>query len=148
MTKRGHEALQAQSFASHRIANLLPKGLLHPRLVPDVWSAFVRGKYDSAVFEAHRQVEIAVRQASGVPAKHVGVDLMRKAFHPDTGPLTDPDALPAEREALMHLFSGAIGSYKNPYSHRLVEIEPKDSVEMIILASHLLSIVDSRPVDK
>jgi len=69
---------------------------------------------------------------------------MRKAFHPETGPLADNDTLPAEREALMHLFAGAIGSYKNPHSHRRVKIEPKESVEMIVLASHLLAIVDSR----
>jgi len=61
VTRRGREALKADSFESFRIARLLPKEMLHPRLVPDVWSAFVRGKYETAVFEAHREVEIAVR---------------------------------------------------------------------------------------
>ncbi len=48
---------------------------------------------------------------------------MRKAFNPDNGPLTRASDPVAEREALMHLFAGAIGSYKNPHSHRNVVIE-------------------------
>ena len=50
-----------------------------------------------------------------------------------------------EREGLQSLVAGALGSYKNPHSHRSVTIEdPTDAVEMIMLASHILRIVDSR----
>jgi hypothetical protein len=72
-------------------------------------------------------------------------DIQRKAFHPDKGPLTRKSDEPAEREGLMHLFSGAILSYKNPHSHRFVKLsDPREAWEQVMLATHLLGIVDSR----
>ena len=71
--------------------------------------------------------------------------MMKKAFNPENGPLTDYSADVAEREAMRDLFAGAIGSYKNPHSHRHESIEsPREAVEIILLASHLLHVVDPR----
>jgi hypothetical protein len=54
----------------------------------------MRGEFDVAVFQAMKAVEIEVRSASGV--RQLGKDLMRAAFHPETGPLTDQGADPGE----------------------------------------------------
>lgn len=144
VTRRGKQLKNRDGFRSHRQGDLLPRRLLHPLIATKVWSAFIRGEYDTAVFQAFKEVEVAVRRAGGYPDTLIGVDLMRKAFHPSDGGLTQSAALASERQALSDLFAGAIGSYKNPNSHRHVLLTADETVEMIMLASHLLKIVDSR----
>lgn len=147
ITKRGRHIKDRMGLVSYRRSDLLPKRLLHPVIAQKVWSMFIRGEYDTAIFQAFKEVEVAVRTAGGFAPSDIGEKLMRKAFDVNDGPLTNKNLPEAERLALQHLFAGAIGSYKNPQSHRNVSIEdPIEAVEMIILASHLLKIVDSRSI--
>jgi uncharacterized protein (TIGR02391 family) len=143
--RRGRELIDRNRFDQFRRAASFPKSMLHPSIADRVWIALARGELSDAVFIAFRAVEEAVRAKGGFSEIDVGVDLMRRAFNLDNGPLTDLQQNRAEREALQHLFAGAIGSYKNPHSHRTVTInDSSDAQEMVLLASHLLGIVDSR----
>ena len=148
ITRRGKQIENRSNLESYRRADILPKHLLHPQIALKVWSAFIRGEYETAVFQSFKEVEVAVRTKGNYPNTDIGVPLMRKAFNIKNGSLSDLTTPEGERESIQHLFAGAIGSYKNPHSHRNVTItDPTEAVEMIILASHLLKIIDSRKVN-
>ena len=144
ISRRGQKLRTRDQVRFYRRANWLPRQLLHPKIAQiKVWASFLRGDYDTAVFQAFREVEVEVRKAAKCGDADIGVDLMWKAFR-EGGPLADATAHKAEQQALAHIFAGAIGSYKNPHSHRSVTIESTEAAEMLVLASHLLGIVDKR----
>jgi len=145
ITRRGVQITNASDLEAYRRADILPKRILHPVIAQKVWSPFIRGDYDTAVFQAFKEVEIRVRTVSSLPQELIGTDLMRKAFHSDDGKLTDITRPKSEKEAMGHLFAGAIGLFKNPSSHRDVNWgDPSECAELIYLANHLLRMVGKR----
>lgn len=132
--------VHATYLAESRNLALLRNAVLDPRIRTKVMAQFRRGLFGEAVFSAMRTVEEEVRRASGLDKD--GVKLMGAVFG-TTGPLNDPELHPSEREALAPLFIGAIGTYKNPGSHRTVNLDdPQEAGEAILLANNLLRIVD------
>lgn len=144
LTRRGRQLQNRELASAYRKAAILPSALVHPAILEKSQAAFMRGDHDIAVFAAFKAIEVAVRTACGFPDGELGVPLMRKAFHPDTGPLTDKAVVPSEREATAALFAGAIGAAKNPSSHREFEMNKAEAARLIVFASHLMSIIEGR----
>jgi uncharacterized protein (TIGR02391 family) len=145
VTRRGQAVDTVEAFQLFLREAALDPVLLHSVVRAEAWPLYARGKFDLAVFEAFKRVEIAVRNAGGFKHTDLGPVLMRAAFHEDRGPLTDQALPTAERQSISALFAGAIGAFKNPGSHREVGLnDPTRAAELLMFASHLLRIVDDR----
>lgn len=117
---------------------------MHPRLAITVRRQFLMGEFELAAFAAMREVEIRVRELGDYGNDMIGVPLMTAAFNPKgPGPLVDVKAEAGEQEALMALFRGAIGTFKNPSSHRAVDYDdPVLAAEIVLFADLLLRLLD------
>src|SRR5260221_450240 len=85
------------------------------------------------------------RRAKGGQNEH-GETMINNAFNEKTGgPLVDFTAPESEQRALRFLMVGSNGLFRNPRGYRDVELDdPKEAAELLIVASHLLRMVESR----
>jgi uncharacterized protein (TIGR02391 family) len=143
VTRAGKRAIRQGSLQEILAAERI--GLdLHARLEGKIRPIFLLGDYETAAFKAMKEVEVRVRELAGLPNDLIGVTLMRQAFNPSGGPLTNATHEGGERQARSDLFAGAIGSFKNPTSHRTVTYtDPTEASEVIMLADLLMRILDS-----
>ena len=144
LTKDGLEAAQVQEFAAWVADRDLPESLLHSAIAAESLASFKVGKFDTAVFEAFRALEVRIRESAKLGHDLIGTRLAARAFNPEDGPLTDKNAEAGERTALMNLMTGALGYFKNPQSHRKVDLEAFEAREMLVFASYLYRIAEAR----
>ena len=143
ITRKGEEVLQDEDFTAYVKGSLLPSETLHPILARKVKPLFLRGDYDTAIFQAFKAIEVQVRKKGGYANIDIGVSLMRKAFHPQNGLLTNKKSEESEKQAMSDLFAGAIGLFKNPVSHRFINtISPEDAADLIRFANFLLKMLE------
>lgn len=139
VTRAGRQVVSRSAFLAYAQRHLLPKEMLRNDMAAVVLPLFLGGHFDQAVQAAFLQVEVFVREAAELPADLVGVQLMRKAFHPEGGPLTDMSLVIAERQGLSDLFAGAFGFYRNPFNHQIVGLSKAvQAASIILLANELL----------
>ena len=145
ITRLGESVKAQTDFTSYTRGAFLPDAMLHLTTRREVKPLFLQGKYETAVLEAYRQVEIKVRDEGKYAPEDIGVDLMRKAFNSENGPLRDPSLPKGEREAMAHLFAGAIGLFRNAASHRQPAIwNAEHAAHQILIANELLQIATER----
>lgn len=120
--------------------DILPKAFLHPIIAEKAAPIFRTGNFDSAVFEAFKQVEVAVRDASREKAD--SSTLMKVVFNPKAGVLNKLTE-GAEREGLMFVFAGAMQLFRNAAGHRNQGLEPQEAAHLLIHASYLLNLLEA-----
>jgi uncharacterized protein (TIGR02391 family) len=153
LTEKGEAVAKGHDIKRFQSARDLPKGLLHPAIRDRTVAALMRSAVPdgeaelvSAVRDALIAVEDTVRTVAGLSPADFGVDLMRAAFNRDSGALGDKDTnkTSGERDALSHLFAGAIGRFKNRVAHGSPPLSAAEAIDQLLLASHLLRVVDQQ----
>ena len=146
VTERGQrlseEGNLSNVFADQRIPEDIHEQLRESRTL------FRAGRIELGVFAAMRAVEVSLRDKSGSSNDLIGVALARRALHPEKGPLADDRLERGELQAIADLYAGALGAFKNPTSHRVVDYEdPARAADVIVLADLLLRMLDAMTVD-
>lgn len=142
ISRRGQQLRTRTDFEAFKRGSLLGHRTLDPVLAQKVTHLFIRGDYDTAVFQAFKEVEVRTREKANLPPDRLGVDLMRKAFNAEDGALTNKALPKGEREACANLFAGAIGMFKNPASHRDVGTSAEEARELVLFANYLLRMIE------
>ncbi len=133
-----------------RLERILPDILLHDRIRRVCIDIFNTGHHQAAVFEAFRILEVAIREAAGYGSNEHGESMINDAFNEKKGgPLVDAAAPESEQRAMRFMMVGSNGLFRNPRGHRDVELDdPKEAAELLIVASHLLRMVERRSAAK
>lgn len=145
ITRRGMQCRTNDGVEEYRKRRLLSAELLHETIRDCSLGDYLAGDFESALLKAFRKVEIEIRSACGYSAGDSGVALARKAFHPNSGPLTETDELAGEQQAMSDLFAGAMGRFRNPAAHGTRSFDdPFEAAQLLLFASQLMAIIDLR----
>ncbi len=114
--------------------------LLHPRVLTHCRQLYDDGHFKHAALEAMTQVELALKEKSGVDGKY-GVSLVTSLFGNGKGiKLRVPfgDAMQEHAEAC---FKGAFAYYRNYCAHDGHKVDDQICIRILVLASELLDLV-------
>lgn len=125
---------------------LTPKTYVHPKIIDKSFKLLNSQEFESAVLQAFKCIETEIRKKTEADPEEIGVKLIRKAYNPENGNLTDYNLPISEREAFAHYIAGAFGFYKNPCSHRDIELDFLTAFDRIVVASDLLKLIDKSEI--
>lgn len=146
-TKKGFRFSEVEFRKVIKEYALIPETYIHSRIIEKCFSLLNGKHFESAVLQAFKEIEISIREKIAAEPEDVGVKLIRRAFHPEKGPLANMNLPVSEREAFCNYIAGAFGFYKNPCSHRNVEMDYITAFDRIVVASDLLKTIDSSIVN-
>lgn len=126
---------------------LMPESYVHPTIIKKCFSLLHNHEYESAILQAFKAIEVSVRDKIGAPADCFGERLLKKAFNPDDGVLTNQELPRSERFAFLNYITGAFSFYRNASSHRDVELDFITSFKKIVVASDLLTAVEDAEIN-
>jgi uncharacterized protein (TIGR02391 family) len=114
----------------------------HSDIAVLVVDRFKQGFLDEAVLNAYKVVEEKLRAVTG-SYEADGMELIRLAFHPNTGLLADFRLLPAEKEGFHQLVRGAFLTYRNSSAHRFRFSDYEEAFDAVVLANRIYLTIEA-----
>jgi uncharacterized protein (TIGR02391 family) len=131
------------SFGKPPVKSYIDPSFLHPALLKAPLKNFTSGEFDTAIYQAFKEVEVSVRKAGALPTHSHGSGMIETAFRPKLGPLANTTLDEQEQRGEQSLVVGAFKRYRNASGHRDSGIDDIVEVaEILALASLCLRLID------
>ncbi len=121
---------------------ITPESYVHPMLIKKCFTLLKSGEFDSAVMQAFKAIEVFTREKIEAPNDMFGERLLKKAFNPEGGILTNMNLPKSERHAFLNYITGAFSYYRNSSAHRDVELDFVSAFDRIAVASDLIKAIE------
>ena len=126
---------------------LMPETYVHPIIVKKCFSLLSSGEYESAVLQAFKAIETTIRDKINAKTDIFGERLLKAAFNPENGLLTNHNLPKSERFSFCNYITGAFSYYRNPSSHRDVDLDFISAFDKIVVASDLLKAIEEAEIN-
>jgi len=105
---------------------------------------FESKNYWDSVFKATRHLETRIREKAQLSNESTGVDLVKQAFHNQTGKLKVPFCeTESEREGFFQILVGVTKYHRNSKAHREGKLESDLALKIIGYVDYLITVVDN-----
>ena len=120
--------------------------LLHQRIIDKCKSLYEDGHFPQAALESMKQVELAIKEKTGIGEKLFGVRLVNQVFGSEKGIKLK---IPLGDELQKHaktLFEGTFSYYRNYAAHDGSKIDETICIRVMVLASELLDLIGASSI--
>jgi len=120
--------------------------LLHQRIIDKCKSLYEDGHFPHAALESMKQVELAIKEKTGIGEKLFGVRLVNQVFGSEKSIKLK---IPLGDELQKHaktLFEGTFSYYRNYAAHDGSKIDETICIRVMVLASELLDLIGASSI--
>jgi hypothetical protein len=142
LSRRALAIADEQAFNEFKTLRQSGYDLMHAAIRDSVWALYIRRDFDTAVGRAFKEVEVTMRSKGDFATSDFGERLIKNFFNRFV--LPGGSGRPgSDMSDEAKLFIGSFNLYRNPAVHQIPKIDdPSFAMEVLLLASHLLRIVE------
>jgi uncharacterized protein (TIGR02391 family) len=140
LTRRAQSLKDELDLESYAKAVRFPRDLLHPDIVRAAEPEFMQGDYETAVLKGFKEVEVTLRDRTGIQSTRVNAEkLVTAAAQKGLFDESIPDE--EDRAKLCTYYVAAMAFFRNSTAHTRVDLSMEQAVEALSIASYLRRLI-------